>query len=428
MISRAPRVVIIGAGMAGLACARRLAEYGVPSRLLEASDTFGGRVRTTIFDGYRLNHGFQILLTGYAEAKRVLDYRNLRLQPFRPGALVWWQGKLHRLSDPFRAPQDFVSTLVSPIGTLPDKLRVLRLRRDACAGRISSRAGGPSAPTHAVLTAYGFSDSIIDRFFRPLLRGVFLDDRLTAPAWIFEQVWGAFSRGVAALPHDGMAAIARQLAAQLPPDHLQCHAEVAELADTTVRMTSGERLSAETVVLATDYKTAARLQGVSPPAEGRSSVTLYYAAPTPPVEGPWLVLNGEAQGPVNHLCVVSEVAPSYAPRGDALIAVSLRPTTPADTDAYNAAVRRQLSEWFGTQPTRWRHLRTDCLDAALPPLDLLESHRASSMIRPGLFRCGDYLHNGTLEGALLSGRMTAEEIICQYGLAARSETAGYTNR
>ena len=67
-----------------------------------------------------------------------------------------------------------------------------------------------------MLPAYGFSEAMQARFFRPFLGGVFLEQALSTPGWIFELVWAAFSRGAVALPRDGMGAIAHQLAAALP--------------------------------------------------------------------------------------------------------------------------------------------------------------------------------------------------------------------
>ena len=69
------KVIIVGAGVAGMACAVTLAEKGIPFQILEASDGVGGRVRTDVVDGFLLDRGFQIFLTSYPEAQRLLDYR-----------------------------------------------------------------------------------------------------------------------------------------------------------------------------------------------------------------------------------------------------------------------------------------------------------------------------------------------------------------
>lgn len=85
-----------------MACAKVLREAGVAVLLVEGEDEVGGRVRTDVVDGFRLDHGFQIFLTSYPEARSVLDYARLDLRPFYAGSLVWWDGSFHRVADPLR--------------------------------------------------------------------------------------------------------------------------------------------------------------------------------------------------------------------------------------------------------------------------------------------------------------------------------------
>jgi phytoene dehydrogenase-like protein len=109
MPDRAP-VVVVGAGLAGLAAARELQARGVDAVVLERSDGVGGRVRTDAVDGFLLDRGFQVLLAGYPEAARVLDYDALDLRAFYPGALVRtradssaWRTRRRRPHDALRA-------------------------------------------------------------------------------------------------------------------------------------------------------------------------------------------------------------------------------------------------------------------------------------------------------------------------------------
>jgi phytoene dehydrogenase-like protein len=110
------QVLIIGAGLAGLCCARVLHQAHIPFVILEASDGVGGRVRTDRVDGFLLDRGFQVLQTAYPEARRVLDYPALNLKPFYPGVFVYFDGRMHRVGDPFRQPRHLLSTIFSPIG------------------------------------------------------------------------------------------------------------------------------------------------------------------------------------------------------------------------------------------------------------------------------------------------------------------------
>src|SRR5262249_33471373 len=129
-------VVVVGAGLAGLACARVLAAGGVSVQLLEASDRPGGRVRTDRVDGFRIDRGFQVLLTAYPEARRVLDFEALQLRRFAPGVQVFRQGTLHTLADPFRRPLHAGRTVSAALGSFWDKLRVVRLRAHAGSGTV----------------------------------------------------------------------------------------------------------------------------------------------------------------------------------------------------------------------------------------------------------------------------------------------------
>jgi phytoene dehydrogenase-like protein len=124
-------VLIIGAGLSGLACARRLTDGGLACTVLEASDDVGGRVRTDQVDGFLLDRGFQVLLTGYPEASQALNYPERDLKPFHPGVLIHHAGEFHLLSDPLRRPQNLISTACSAVGSLSDKFRLMRLRQDA---------------------------------------------------------------------------------------------------------------------------------------------------------------------------------------------------------------------------------------------------------------------------------------------------------
>lgn len=413
-MSVAPRIIIIGAGLAGLACARALFRHGFSCTILDASDEIGGRVRTDRVDGFLLDRGFQVFLSGYPEATAVLDYSALRLQAFHPGALVRYAGRFHRVSDPFRRPQDALATAMSSIGSLRDKLTVLKLRQDALHRQLSTRAGGEAQTTLEALQAYGFSSAMQERFFRPFLGGVFLDQSLSTPCGVFEQVWAAFSCGAIALPQEGMGAIARQLAEEIPKSTIRLRASVARLDGGCVVLASGERLDSAAVVLATDYATAAALRGEPVPTDaGRRSLSLYFDAGAAPVRGPWLMINGDGQGPIGTASVLSEVSSAYAPAGRALIAVSLADQSTSDSPEWLPAVRRQLRDWFGRQAEDWRHLRTDCIDRALPPLSVLavQNGVGRPRIRPGLYHCGDYCASGTLHGALRSGRQAAEAIL-----------------
>lgn len=214
-------VLIVGAGLSGLCCARQLRQQGVRCLVLEASSGVGGRIRTDIVDGFRLDRGFQVFLTSYPEAKAILDYQALDLKPFLPGALIRYDGRFHEMTDPWRRPSSAIRSLFSPIGSITDKFRIARFRSRLLRGSIYDRFRDPETTSLQALQDAGFSPSIIERFFRPFLGGIFLDSELRTSSRMLNFVFRMFSLGKACLPAEGMEAIPRQLAAALSPDSIR---------------------------------------------------------------------------------------------------------------------------------------------------------------------------------------------------------------
>jgi len=405
------RVVIIGAGLAGLACAVRLHEAGFQPLILEAAADVGGRVRTENVAGFLLDRGFQVMLTAYPEANRLLDLQALDLQRFAPGALIRHGSGLHVFADPWRRPADTMATLRAPIGGFGDKLRVGRLRSRVGAGTVEDVFRRPERTTLEALRDAGFSAAIVDGFFRPFLGGVFLERDLRTSSRMFEFVFRMFAEGHAALPAAGMQAVPRQLAKRLPDGTIRLGKRVTTIGDGEVGTEDGDRFAATATVVACDEPAAAQLLGRRDGRGARAVTCLYYAADTPPIEEPLLVLNGEGRGPINNLCVPSQVAPTYAPDGAALISVSVLGNPSSHDSVLDAAVRDQLRGWFGRAVDRWQPLRTYRIAYALPDQAPPLQRTAARGQRDSIHVCGDYLETGSIEGALRSGRRAAEAII-----------------
>lgn len=398
--------VIIGAGLAGLACARRLHAAGRSFLICEAADRVGGRVATDVSEGYRLDRGFQVLLTGYPEARRLLDDDTLNLRHFYPGALVRHGGKWHRVADPFRHPIDGLRGAFNPIGSLSDKLRVGWLRL----GGFDFSRHADDLTTLEALRAEGFSESMIERFFRPFLGGVFLENQLDTTVRKLEFVMRNFARGETAIPALGMAEIPRQLAALLPAAAIRLNTRVEAIDENGVHLDGGEILSTKAVVIATEAGGAERLLGRSnPPADCNGVTCLYFAAPNAPVNEPILLLNGDGAGPINNLTVLSAVSPDYAPPGRHLISISVVDPEAAAAPDLEERVRRQLIDWFGAGTQAWELLRIQSIPHAVP------SQRVAQVkpvrLRKGLYQCGDHCGIASIDTALASGTAAAEAVL-----------------
>lgn len=408
-------VAIVGAGLAGLACARTLTASGVECTLFDAADAVGGRVRTHRDGGFLIDRGFQVLLTAYPEAQAVFDYEALGLRAFDPGALVWHGGRFHRLGDPFRQPSSAFATLAADVGSLFDKLRVLRLRRSTLSVPAEALWHRPEMTTEAALRdRYGFSDRMIERFFRPFLGGVLLDRRLQASSRAFEVYMRRFSEGDAALPAEGMQALPESLAASLPTGALHLGARVSQIDTGAVRLEGGDEIRCRAVVVAADAAGAGPLLGLDvPPSKG--TVQLAWAAADAPEASPVLMLDGEGTGPVNNVQVPSQVQPTYAPPGQSLVTASVL-GRPAASDAdLDADARRQLRSWFGEAVDGWTLLRVDHVPDALPDLPSLDPPERPMRVGDGVYVAGDWRRNGSINGALVSGRHAAEAVLSDLG-------------
>ena len=410
-MSSTPDVLIIGAGLAGLCCARQLQEEGVSFQILEAADGIGGRVRTDEADGFLLDRGFQVLLTAYPEAKRQLDFSRLELKSFAPGAFSWYASRMNKLVDPWRTSGIWWEALQSDFGSLRDKFRIAGLRRRLMRTSIAEIFRRPDRSTKEALEAARFSKELIHRFFRPLIGGILLDGELKSSSRMFEFVFKMLSEGDTAVPARGMGAIPAQLAEKFPPGSIRLNAHVDALHENEVTLAGGETLRARAVVVAADGPSAAHLVGEVEPAS-RSVTCFYYAADECPVPYPMLVLNGDGAGPVNNFTVLSQVAPSYAPAGKHLVSVTVLGTQKLTEAQLGGFIIAQMKNWFGKVASTWQYLRSYRITHAQPQQfpGALEPPERPVRIRPGIYTCGDHRDNASIHGAMVSGRRAGEAV------------------
>ncbi|CAN6696319.1 unnamed protein product [Malus baccata var. baccata] len=422
-------VIIIGGGLAGLAAATHLNSQNTPFLLLEASDAVGGRVRTDVVNGFLLDRGFQIFITAYPEAQKLLDYQSLDLQKFYSGARIYYGGSFHTVADPLRDFWNSVKSLANPIGSIPDKL-LIGLTRFRVLTKSDEEifSSGDEVSTMELLRGIGFSDSIIARFFQPFFGGVFFDKELETTSRLFNFIFKCLALGDNTLPSNGIGAIPQQLAAKLPSDSIVLNSRVAsidfsgdESSSPSVRLESGEVLRSELgVIVAVEQPEAGkllagRINGPVRTKPARSTVCLYFTADRAniPVSDPVLFLNGSGKGIVNNMFFATNVAPSYGPPNKALVSVSLVGGFEDVTDDdLTTEVVHELSGWFGgSMVGSWRHLRTYRIKFAqpnqCPPLDSKRNPRVGS----GVYVCGDHWTTATFDGALASGKRAAEALL-----------------
>jgi phytoene dehydrogenase-like protein len=402
------KVIIVGGGVAGLVAAIELEKQNIAPLIVESTDRVGGRVKTDSFQGYQLDHGFQVLLTAYPEAKKYLDYDQLKLKFFKPGALIFQGQKQIRLSDPMRQPSQAFATLFSKAGSFQDKLKIFKLSQRLKKDSLSAIFSRTEMTTKAYLLSYGFSEQIIKNFFQPFLGGIFLESELNTSSRMFEFVFKMFSEGHAAIPSDGMEAIPWQLKSKLQKTDFLFNFKVVAVEDKKVELDDGNVLTADAVIIATQPdKILKKMQGQFP---GYQQVTnLYFEVEKSFIGKPLIGLLPKNGKLINNLTFISDAAPSYANNGKALLSVSVNGIDNISEKDLQVKVVHELSEISGYEADAFSYLKTFYIKNALPKINDLhyDMYASETKIFENIFLAGDYLLNGSLNAAMASGRSAA---------------------
>ncbi|MFJ8195157.1 NAD(P)/FAD-dependent oxidoreductase [Streptomyces sp. NPDC096094] len=403
---REPDVIVVGGGVAGLACAFDLTRAGLRVTLHEASDEVGGRMRTDRRDGFLLDRGFQVFNTAYPQVRRLLPLRRLGLRPFTPGVLAHTPSGVARLTDPTRRPREAGGLLPGRILGARDLTALAGLTaRDALAPPALLKRGRDRTTAQA-LARGGLSRDAVDNLLRPFLAGVFLEPELETSARFFHLVWRSMARGTLCLPARGIGSVPRLLAARLPEGTVRLDSPVRGLTDRGVLLHDGTERPAGTVVVATDAATAARLlPGLDVP-PGRTVTTYYHATDRSPLPEPTLMVDSTLA--VLNTCVLTEISPTYAPPGTALVSTSVLGSGAPDGES---TVRRRAARLYGTDTADWRPVATYTVEAALPVMRPPWPLNRATRWAEGRYVCGDHRATGSVQGALASGSRAARDVL-----------------
>lgn len=403
-------VVVVGAGLAGLACARDLTAAGLRVRVLEAGDRVGGRMRTDRVEGCVVDDGFQVFNTAYPQVRRRLRRDALRLRPFTPGLLIH-TGRRLRFADPTRAAGPALRGLADGLAGPRDlaALAVLTARDALAPAALVRRARDTS--TRRALSAAGFTADFVERFFRPFLSGVFLEEDLETSSRFFHLVWRSMARGTISLPAAGAGAVPALLASGLPAGAIALETPVTALTAHGVRTGDDREIAARAVVVAGPGTSARLLPGLAVPPY-RTVTTYYHLATRSPLREPTLLTDVRRRF-VNS-CVLTEAQPGHAPRGYALMATSV---LGGDRFGRETAVRAALAECYEADTGGWELLTVRTVAQALPAMAPGLPLSRRTRVGAGRYVCGDHRATGSVQGALASGARAAREVAAD--LAAR---------
>lgn len=405
------QVVIIGAGVAGLVAAINCEEAGFTPLIIETGKSIGGRTQSIENDKFILDKGFQVLLTEYTSVKKYLDLKTLHLKYFRPGAFIFSAFKDYEISDPFREWWKLPEMIFSGVGTLKDKWLIFKLSQHLKNKQEETIFDGNEETTFAFLKAYGFSDRIIDLFFRPFFSGIFLEDQLKTPATMFKFVFGKFSKGHAAIPENGIQEIPNQLLNKLKDTTILLNTKVEKINDRELILENNEILPFEKLIIATDYRFFFKEENTQPQYNHHIQ---YYFKTDRPLLGKKIGLIADPSAGFQTVAAIGELKGVKNPSEGYLLSITLKAETINDqVAAYK--LMDDMRKYFKIPTLPLTYLGLNYIRRALPVCSELYFNRPLSDFQyaENIFLAGDYLLNPSLDAAMRSGEMAVKALLSQ---------------
>jgi protoporphyrinogen oxidase len=380
---------VVGAGLAGMASALTLQKSGAEVVVVESSDRAGGRVATDYIDGFILDRGFQLINANYSELQfwNLLADIDFKIAPRTVGVSTS-SGNI-RLGDPRSA---LSSILSKKTGSLIAKASFLRYLA-------SSPKVDESVEDHFLRT--GVADLYL-KVLKPFLQGVFLSDPARVSAVVGREVIGSFINGQSGVPANGVGELVAKMAERIKD--LRLNTQVEEISKDGLQTDHGF-IAADRIILATDLTTAGQLLGAKEIARLTGSTTWYHSTQEAPSTSAELIIDSDNRGPVVNSIVISNLSRAYAPTGQNLI------SSTTTTHASESEVRRQLAQMWGKSTADWRFLAKYEINSALPLFEPGYIKRQSANLEKNVYCAGDYLESPSQNGALLSGRKAAEQLL-----------------
>ena len=382
------KVIVIGAGLAGLSAAITLQNEGISVTVLESSDRPGGRVTSDLIDGFICDRGFQLLNINYPEIKRLGIAKEIDFVSASSVIEVARDGRRIRIGDPRVA---FFSIFSPETGSLFEKIRLVKY--------LIKRTRVASVGEELKVNGIG---KVYERVLRPFLTGVFLADPLLVNAEYGRTAIGHFVTGNSGLPAQGIKVFSEALAARV--DSIEYGVQVNSIKNSAVKTSKG-KYEADAIIVATDATTAAQLLDLTVVPQLVGCTTWYHSTNENPTQSKSLIIDSQNRGPLVNTIVISNMLASYAPTSKSLISsTSILPATESE-------VRRHLSILYGTDTRKWKLVAKYEIPSALPLAGLQNQMASSSHVEDSIYIAGDYRSAPSQNGALLSGRLAGLSVL-----------------
>ncbi|MDA9656609.1 FAD-dependent oxidoreductase [Candidatus Marinimicrobia bacterium] len=404
MVNKKTDIVIIGAGIAGLACAMKLKKNNRNFIIIEQSDRVGGRVGSIKENEYIFDLGFQVYNTEYYKTNSLLNLKELKLKVFKPGASIYNGRRFEILSDPFRDPSTILETFFSGMTTFKDKIKILTLKR-ALSSYCISEDQSEDMTTLKYLKSYGFSNKIINGFFKPFFSGIFLENQLETSSKFFKNVFSNFNKGYAAVPVNGMQAIPDQMVKNLNPHNLLLGNKVIEAKNPEkIVLENNEIIEAKYMVLTGGSNSLVNNHIV----EFNSVRTFYFSSRVKVKHSKYINLF-PYDSLINNIAILSSVSENYSPEGNTLFSITIIESDLSKSELIDI-IQDKLSTYYGDEKSNYIFMKEINIKQATIKqktgyFDLKIEDKKNILF------AGDYTTYGSIEGAVVSGIKTAEKLI-----------------
>lgn len=420
------KIHIVGAGISGLIAAQILENFGYQPTIIEATDKVGGRVKSDIVDDYILDHGFQVLLSSYPAAQKYLDYEKLELQELLPGATIFKNEKQQTIGDPLRNLSLLFPTLLASVGNFSDKTKILKLNAILKKKNIAKIFKEDEKTTLQYLKDFGFSEAMINDFFKPFFTGIFLENKLDTSSRMFEFVYKMFGDGLAVLPKNGIQAIPNQLKHNLKNTTFIFNSSVKNVLDNKIILKDNSEIKTHITIIATEAShLISNLKNQE--TEWKSCHTLYFETNKRVIQKPLIGLVTDKDALINNIFYHNSIKTSTKGAKELLSATVVKDHKLSELNLV-LRVTEDLKKFCGIEVKKF--LKHYHIKKALPNLSNLQYEISSSetKLKSTIFLAGDILLNGSLNAAMISGERAALGVIqtLEDGLIVDELTSEYS--
>lgn len=398
------KVGIVGAGLSGLVAAKEFSSKGIEVTVYEKLTVPGGRMRTEKVGDWKLDVGFQVLLTAYPYLQKHVDLSKLNLQKLEAAATIFRSGRTSAVGDPFRTKNVFWATVFSDIGSVKDKWLIFKLKRFVDKHSIDELFKLENNTSIEFLEKFGFSERIIVRFFKPFFGGIFLENDLTTSSRMLLFVFKMFSTGNAAIPKNGIGEVAQLLVDQLPEVSFHYNSEVEKVLDETIYLKDGSHESFDYVIT-----TIPNNNEQSNKSLWQDCTCFYFEHSSPRIiETARIGLNANSNRFINTIFYPSSLEKPVSKYNHELISITVLNSKGLENNELRRKVEEELKTDFTIDGLKFIQLYH--IPFALPKSNAPQND-VSFDKNTKTFNVGDFLMNGSQNAACKVGELIASHVM-----------------